>query len=212
MEMEMEMETESKQNWTMSGDYFEACNCASTCPCIFLADPDEGDCQLALAWHVGEGHFGATRLDGLSIMGIIHTPGNMLTGPKWRAAFYIDERARPEQHEALRAIFSGDAGGFWATIAPLVGERLELRSAPIHVEVDGRQRRVRVPGVLDLVVEGTRGGDAEKAALITNPALYAAPGFDPVIARSTQYTYTDHGMAWDHSGRNAFYSRFSYAG
>jgi hypothetical protein len=71
---------------------------------------------------------------------------------------------------------------------------------------------VRIPGVLDLVVEGSRGGDAEKEALITNPALYAAPGFNPVIARSTHYTYNDHGTVWDNSGRNAFYSRFSYAG
>ena len=75
------------------GDYFEACNCASTCPCIFPPDPDEGDCQLTLAWHVRQGWFGQTRLDDLNVAGVFHTPGNMVTGPKWRAALHIDERA-----------------------------------------------------------------------------------------------------------------------
>ena len=36
--------------------------------------------------------------------------------------------------------------------------------------------------------------------------------FDPVIARSTRYTLKDHGMEWDNSGKNAFYSRFAYEG
>jgi hypothetical protein len=209
---ERERSVQVNQQWKISGDYFEACNCESTCPCIFLADPDEGDCQLALAWHVAEGLFGSTPLDGLSVVGIIHAPGNMLTGPKWRAAFYFDERATTEQREALRKIYSGEAGGFWANIAPLVGEQLEFRFSPIHLEVDGRQRWVQIPGVLELKAEGTQGADHEKEAVITNPALYAAPGFDPVIARSTQYTYEDHGMAWNNSGRNAFYSKFEYAG
>lgn len=200
-----------EQTWRISGEYFEACNCDSTCPCIFLQDPDEGDCRLAMAWHLEEGHWGSTRLDGLNVASIVHTPGNMLTGPKWRVALYFDERATPEQLEALRQIFSGEAGGFWANIAALVGEQLGSRSSPIHLEMNGRQRRVQIPGVLELVVEGTRGGDEGRESLVTNPALYAAPGFDPVIARSVQYTYQDHDIEWDNSGRNAFYSRFEYS-
>lgn len=33
-----------EQTWRLEGDYFEACNWESTCPCILMADPDEGDC------------------------------------------------------------------------------------------------------------------------------------------------------------------------
>jgi hypothetical protein len=200
----------SQQKWKISGDYFEACNCESTCPCIFLADPDEGDCQLALAWHVREGHFGGTPLDGLSVAAIFHTPGNMLSGPKWRAALYLDGRATPEQAEALDKIFSGQAGGFWANIAPLVGERLGVRQVSIRFEADGRRRRLEIPDILDLEIQAIPGGDPGREAVITNPALYAAPGNDPVIARSTHYAYHDHGIAWDNTGRNAFYSHFEY--
>ena len=75
-----EQQPHQQQTWRLEGDYFEACSCDSTCPCIFLADPDEGDCQLTLAWHVRRGHFGSTSLDGLNVAGVFHTPGNMVTG------------------------------------------------------------------------------------------------------------------------------------
>jgi hypothetical protein len=198
--------------WKISGDYFEACNCESTCPCIFLADPDEGDCQVALAWHVRDGHFDGTRLDGLNVAAVIHTPGNMVTGPKWRSALYLDERASSEQADALGKIFSGQAGGFWANIAPLIGERFGVRRVAIGFETDGRRRRLQIPDALDLEIQAIPGGDPEREAVVANPALYAAPGYDPVISRSTRYTYQDHGITWDNTGRNAFYSAFEYHG
>jgi hypothetical protein len=198
--------------WKVVGDYFEGCNCDSTCPCIFLADPDQGDCKLTIAWHIEKGHHGLTRLDGLNVAGIYYTPGNMVSGPKWRAALYLDERANRAQAEALGKIFSGQAGGFLANVAALIGEVMGVRAAPIEFEANNRQRRLRIPGALTLEVEGIAGADANREALVVNPALYGAAGFDPVIARSTRYTLTDHGMEWDNSGKNAFYSRFAYEG
>jgi hypothetical protein len=199
------------ESWKVEGDYFEACNCESTCPCIFLADPSQGDCELTIAWHIENGHYGQTRLDGLNVAGIYYTPGNMVSGPKWRAALYLDERASREQADALVRIFSGQAGGFLANVAALIGEVLGVRTAPIHFEADGRKRRLRIPAALDLEIEGLKGGDPDREPTVTNPALYGAVGFDPIIARSSKYTFTDHGFAWDNSGKNAFYSRFVYS-
>lgn len=198
------------QSWKVEGDYFEACNCDSTCPCIFLADPDQGDCELTIGWHIEKGHYGPTRLDGLNVAGIFYAPSNMVTGPKWRAALYLDERANREQADALGAIFSGQAGGFLANVAALIGEVMGVRAAPIQFEAKGRQRRLRIPNALELEVEGTAGGDPNRESLVVNPALYGAAGFDPVIARSTQYTFKDHGLEWSNLGKNAFYSRFAY--
>jgi len=198
-------------SWKVEGDYFEACNCESICPCIFLNDPSHGDCKLAIAWHIERGHFSSTRLDGLNAVGIFYTPGNMVKGPKWRAALYLDQRASQDQAEALGKIFSGQAGGFLANVAALIGEVVGVRAVPIEFAVDGKRRRLRIPGVLQLDIEGVTGADPNRESLVTNPALYGAMGSDPVIAHSTKYAYQDHGMVWDNSGKNGFYSRFTYA-
>ncbi len=198
-------------SWKVEGDYFEGCNCQSICPCIFLADPDEGNCKLTIGWHIQKGHYGSTRLDGLNVAGIYYAPGNMVTGPKWQAALYLDERASKEQGEALTKIFSGQAGGFLVNIAAFIGEVMGVRTVPIQFGIEGKRRWLRIPKVLDLEVEGVTGGDPNKEATVTNPALLVAFGFDPIISRSTKYTYNDHGLEWDNTGKNGFYSRFAYA-
>jgi hypothetical protein len=81
----------ASEKWKVEGDYFEGCNCDSMCPCIFLADPDKGYCQLTIGWHIEKGAHGSTQLDGLNVVGIFHAPGNMVKGPKWRAALYVDQ-------------------------------------------------------------------------------------------------------------------------
>jgi len=82
-------------SWKPEGDYFEECNCKLICPCIFKEDPDEGYCNLTAAWHIQKGNYDKVNLDGLNVVALFHAPGNMLTGPKWKAAFYI------ECHESL---------------------------------------------------------------------------------------------------------------
>jgi len=200
----------SPGKWKIEGDYFEACNCESTCPCIFLADPDQGDCQLTIAWHVDKGVHDSTDLDGLNVVGIFYTPGNMVRGPKWRAAIYVDERATDQQLEALDKIFSGKEGGFPAVVAGFVGTAMGIKKTRIEFSVNGKQRSVRIPDILNLDAEALSGGDTSKSPTVTNPALYGSPGFDPVIARSNKYAYHDYGLSWDNSGKNSFYSRFSY--
>jgi hypothetical protein len=197
-------------SWKVEGDYFEACSCDSICPCAFLGDPSHGDCQLSIAWHIEQGHLGSINLDGLNVAGIYHAPGNMVSGPKWRAALYLDERASPEQAEALGKIFSGQAGGFLANVAALVGEVMGVRSAPIQFEANGRLRRLRIPSAVEMEIEAVKGGDPDREPKVVNPILYVAAGFDPVISRSIKYTVSDHGLEWENSGRNAFYSRFAY--
>jgi hypothetical protein len=46
--------------------------------------------------------------------------------------------------------------------------------------------------------------DANKESVLANPAFTIAPSYDPVIAYSAKYTYKDHGLEQDNTGRNAF--------
>jgi hypothetical protein len=197
--------------WKLEGDYFEACNCETVCPCIFMGNPDQGECNLTCAWHIKTGHYENTTLDGLNVAAIFHTPGNMLTGPKWKAALYLDERATKEQAEALGKIYSGQAGGFFGVIAGLIGEIIGVRSVPILFEADGKKRSLQIPSALDLTIEGITGADQKTEAMITNPQLYAAPGFPITIAKSVKHRFSDHGIRWDNSGKHGFYSKFAYA-
>ena len=56
-----------------------------------------------------------------------------------RLRLHIDERASPEQREALSAIFSFKPGGAFAAQARLVAEVLGVKFVPITFEGQGRQ-------------------------------------------------------------------------
>ena len=68
--------------WSLRGDYFENCNCEVLCPCIHnpMAEPTEGHCDVALAFHVEEGYFDDTVLDGLNFVVVLNTPTVMGEG------------------------------------------------------------------------------------------------------------------------------------
>ncbi|HZA08234.1 MAG TPA: DUF1326 domain-containing protein [Nitrososphaeraceae archaeon] len=203
---------ESHPSWKLEGDYFEGCNCDVTCPCIFKGDPDEGNCNVTTAWHIQNGNYGEINVGDLNVVSLFHTPGNMLTGPKWKAALYIDERASKEQSNSLAKIFSGQAGGFFHLVASnFIGDMLGVKSVPIEFGIDGKHRWLHVKDSMELEIEGVIGGDENQESRIVNPAFTAVPGSDLVVARSTKYRYDDHGMKWDNSGKNGFYCKFRYS-
>jgi hypothetical protein len=201
----------NSRDWKLEGDYFEGCNCDAICPCIFLLDPDKGHCNATVAWHIEKGHYDQTRVDDPNAVAVFVAPGNMFTGPKMKAAFYIDQNASQEQKDALSKIFSGQAGGFFAAAASLIGETLGIKSAPITFGIEGKRRWLHIPEYLTLEIEAIKGGDPIRDSLITNPAFTVAPGYDPIIARSSKHIYKDLGFEWDSSGKNGFYSRFNYS-
>jgi hypothetical protein len=204
------MTTANSHDWKLEGDYFEGCNCDSICPCILLQDPDKGFCNLTLAWHIEKGHYESMQLDGLNAVAVFVAPGNMFTGPKMKAAFYLDKNASQEQSDALSKIFSGQSGGFFAVAAKLIGEMVGIESAAITFGMEGKRRWLHIPEYLTLEIEAFKGNDPNKDSLVVNPSFTMVPGHDHVIARSTKYFYKDHGFEWDSTGKNGFYSKFDY--
>jgi hypothetical protein len=200
----------NSQNWRLEGDYFEGCNCDSICPCIFLQDPDKGYCNAVVAWHIEKGYYDSIQLEGLNVVAVFVAPGNMFTGSKMKAAFYLDKRSSQEQVDALSKIFSGQSGGFFAAAANLIGEVLGIKTVPITFEMQGRRRRLSIPEFMELEIEAIKGNNANIDSLVTNPSFTVAPGYDPIIARSSKNTYRDLGFEWDSSGKNGFYSKFKY--
>ncbi len=151
----MESAAKTRTDWRIAGEEVVSCNCAWGCPCQFNALPTTGRCEALGGWQIREGHFGNTTLDGLRFAQIVSWPGSIPEG-NGTLQRIIDERATPEQREALIAIGSGEQGGLYfeifASVCPNV---LETLFAPISLEIDRerRQATLRIPGVGELRTE-----------------------------------------------------------
>ena len=195
-------------SWKVSGTYFETCNCEAACPCVFLGPPTTGECTVLIAWHIEQGSFSGTALDGLNVALAAHSAGHMLK-TKWRVAMYLDVRATPPQAEALGKIFSGQAGGHFANVAPLIGEVLGVKSAKLEYSSQGKRRSLRIAEVADAEIEAIVSPDGGEVT-IHNPPMCVAPGFPLVVARSKRAQFHDFGLKLEVTEKNGFYSPFAY--
>jgi hypothetical protein len=140
--------------WTIKGREFVHCNCAYGCPCQFNALPTHGDCRAVAAIDIEEGHHGGARLDGLRMAVVLAWPGPIHEG-SGEALPIVDERASPEQREALLRIMSGEdtvpGATFFAVFATTYSKVHDPIFAEIdfEVDVDGRSARLVVPGVIE---------------------------------------------------------------
>jgi hypothetical protein len=196
------------EQWKVTGSYFETCNCEAACPCVFTSPPTDGACTVLLAWHIERGNFAGVALDDFNVVLAAYSPGHMLQG-NWKVALYLDERADAGQKDAMQKIFSGQAGGHLAALGPLISEVKGVKSVPIEYRAKGRARGMRIPGIAEAEIEGLEGqGGADVS--VNNAPFTAVPAQPLAVSRSKAARYDDHGIKLDVSGKNGFYSSFSY--
>lgn len=196
--------------WNVSGSYFESCNCEAACPCVFLGPPTTGECTAIVGWHIDSGAFDGVDLEGLNVALAVHSAGHMAE-TQWRVALYLDDRASEEQSGALGAIFSGASGGHPAVLASHIGEVLGVATAPIKFDNDGSELTMVVGEAVDVKMTAIAGQGGAQVTISNHP-LAVSPGYDLVTSRSDHLRYADHGYEWELSGRNGFFSPFSYEG
>ncbi len=204
--------------WSLRGEYVENCNCDLFCPCLLgprdplralpIATPTAGHCDLPAVFHAEAGIFDGTPLDGLTVALAIHIPGRMADGD-WRVAPYLPADASDAQRHALSAIFLGRAGGPMARVAAMVSEWYPTRVAPITYRAADHRRYVEIPGVLSLEVEGVTGADGVAEIWIRNVKHLACRMMASAVGR--RGAYQDHGLSWNHTGKNAHYGPFDWA-
>ncbi len=199
------------QEWKLNGTYFEACNCDAACPCVFLSDPTEDDCTVLIAWHIDEGIFDGVALDDLNVALAVLSPGNMVEVP-WQAAVYFDDRANDSQKDALMQIFTGQAGGHPGKLVSHVGEVLGVSSLPMTYQAEGKRRSLQIAGVAEVEIEAMNQGQGGADITIENHPLCISPGYPAVVSKNKNVTYQDHGLNWEFTGKNGFYSPFTYQG
>ena len=196
--------------WQLSGDYFENCNCSVVCPCFvsknapLTSRPTEGVCDVAFLFHIENGNYDGTTLNGLNVAVAVHAPGPMAEG-NWSVAAYIDQRASDKQTEALGAIFTGAAGGPMAQLAPLISKNLGAKKVPITYRIDGKKRSAEIPNILHMSVDPLPTAHSS-GEIWANTGHPVSPDKLALAIGAPGNTFTDHGMRWDNSSKNAHYA------
>lgn len=147
----------AQANWRLEGDWIKNCSCAYGCPCDFNARPTNGNCKGLAGMRIEKGYFENVRLDGLSFFMTVDFPGALHEG-NGQVQPIIDERATPEQREALFAIMSGQnsaEGTLFHIFSLIVTKMHDPIFAPVRFEFDmeARNARLDIPGVLKTEVE-----------------------------------------------------------
>ena len=204
--------------WRLAGDWFDICSCDIPCPCEFAQAPTNNACQGMLAWHVRQGHFGEIRLDDLNLVALAAFEGNVWAGEAAVAmGLFIDETADGQQREALQRIFAGEAGGWPAQFATLVGEFRGIEFVPITFEVadDLAFWRAEIPNRVVGRAEALTGPTTppgQRVQMLNPPGSEVGPGQVATWGRSVDVRTEGFGFQWSGESRSSKHIPFAWAG
>lgn len=139
--------------WMLRGVEYSNCNCSYGCGCQFHAPSTHGFCEAMAAGSIEEGYFNDTCLNGLNFVMLLQWPGEVAEG-NGKQQIMIDERANPDQREALRKILHGESTVPGAThffvFNSTMSDVLEPLFVPIDlsIDVEARQAMVTVPDLV----------------------------------------------------------------
>jgi hypothetical protein len=132
-----------------------------------------------------------------------HFLGNIWSGEtKAAMGFFIDQRASEPQRAALQLIWSGQAGGFPALFAELIGEMRGIEFAPTEFDVadDLAHWRAEIRGRVVARAEALTGPMTPPGKRVQT---LNAPGSDTVDA---------FGFKWEWAGRSSKHIPFDWSG
>jgi hypothetical protein len=200
--------------WKISGKYMETCNCSFLCPCItsnLAAAPTEGDCKVAIAMKIDNGEKDGVKLDGVSFIAFMYSPGVMGEG-NLTFGMIVDEGATQEQCDAVVAIASGAAGGPMAGLAPLVANIAGVERRKVTFETVGMTCTVKAGDLVDQETEGVPSATAEGQPMMLDNTLHPVNA-RLALAHATKSHFHVFGFDWDDATgtRNGHYADFSWA-
>jgi hypothetical protein len=152
------------------------------------------------------------QVEGLAVAGrtvvvVADTPRLMSDGG-WKVGLYVDDGASEDQFKGLVSVFSGERGGVWAALAPLIGEVLGAERAAIEYADDGRLHRLRVADRIDMEIEDWVVPGAQEVATLTG-MIFPAPTL--TLARSTRSQINAFDIKMNSPGTNGHSASFSWA-
>ncbi len=195
---------EAKTPWKITGQLEEACSCSAACPCWFGSKPTRMSCGGGQFLFIQKGTYGNVSLDGLSVGNMGESPegkGMMESFGNWNFSYvYIDEKAKPEQRDALKEIAM--------QVLPVkASAKNEFRYVPIVRAIEGKEHKISLGQYGTFsghLIEGGLGGTAK----IVNP-----PGADPLHREysqgaTTKLAFNDAEQNWNFEGSNYMFGTF----
>jgi hypothetical protein len=173
--------------YQLEGRLLEVCSCNILCPCWVGGDPDnDGTCQAIAAWHIDQGTIDGVNVSGLTLALLTHIPGNILKG-NWRVLAVVDDRATPQQQEAILNVWTGKRGGPVADLAQLVGEVVGVERLPIIFTVEGGKGRIKVGHMAEAEMAPLMGPHGQPTTL--NESVFSTiPGSPAYVSQASHYT------------------------
>ena len=196
--------------YSLEGQILEACSCNAPCPCWIGDDPDGGDCDSFVAYHVERGEVLGLDVSGLTLVKVVYIPGNVLAG-NWRGVTYVDAKGTPEQQQALLKVFNGELGGAIADVAKLLTDVLDVRVAQIDYNIQQGKGSITIGDVLKSEMEPYRGPDGKPTKIIDS-IFSTIPGSPAYIGKASVHRVNlpEFNMVWEYNGRNAIQGLFRF--
>jgi hypothetical protein len=199
-------------SYSVSGSYFESCNCDPICPCrmsdgIPGGRSTHGICEGALAWLVEDGHVGDVDVSGLKAVLVVRYDDDEQGSP-WSIVLHVDADGNEEQREALADVFLGKLGGPRVGVLPWVRKArnlLDVRVNAIELEPEGDGYRLSVGDAVRL--RAKRRFDSETVVRCGIPG-YDEPGHELV---ADELVVDDDPFRYELTRNCAFASRFAYS-
>ena len=198
--------------YQLEGKLLEVCDCKVLCPCWIGEDADNGTCDAVVAYHIEQGKIDGTDVSGLALALLVHIPGNILQG-NWRVGVVVDEKATPQQQEALLNVWTGKLGGPVADFAKLVGEVVTVQRAPIQFAVHEGQGTLHIGDVVEASMSPYRGASGNPTTL--NESIFSTiPGSPAYVSKASRYRRKTSQFGLndvDLQGNNAIQGTFRFA-
>ena len=192
--------------WEIHGLEFGNCNCAYGCGCQFNALPTHGHCRAIGFFRIDQGHFGKTRLDGLSMALAAIWPGAVHEG-RGHMQPIIAAEADAEQRHALQCILTGKETEPMATFFAVYSAMCEKIHDPVYSQISidanmaARKATCKAAGVA-----------SGRGQPILNPVTGKEHRVGIVLPNGFEYTQNEVGRGWSAStGAVAMTLEDSYA-
>lgn len=183
------------EEWAIKADYAESCSCKPTCPCYFGSPATMGHCDGIMLTEIKEGHYGAVRLDGISVVTVLRLG-------KW-VEFYVSENATEDQVKAAQQLMET----VFAADFPPGTEVLSTEKAPVSVERTATTLKYSVP-TSTVEIEIMKGQDG-KPIKIQNLPFIGATEF--IQYKSIKLSHKSKNKKFSYSGTNGYTAKMEAA-